>query len=404
MEILQGYKYKLLPKRKQHILMKKTAGCCRLVWNKVLNLEEEHYQKTGKRLGYNEAAALLVEWKKEKKTSFLSEVPSQTLQQSLKDQDRAYTNFFKERAKHPKYKKKGEHDSFRFPQGFEIDEENSRIFLPKIGWMRYKNSREVEGTAKQITVSCYAGEWFFSVQTEREVEDPQHSSFSYVGIDMGVSCFAALSDGTMIEPINALRKYEKKLSHEMKALSRKVRYSSRWYKQKLRIQKLHKKIADIRRNYLHQISSLISKNHALVVMEDLKVKNMSKSASGSVENPGKNVSAKSGLNKSILDQGWYEFRRQIEYKLRWRGGVLMLVPPQYTSQRCSSITCGHTESANRTSRDSFSCVRCGLSMHADLNAARNILAAGLAVNSSPSGKGSSAHAEARTQPRDPSSS
>ena len=391
MEILQANKFKLLPKLKQSQLMKQFAGSCRFVWNKALELEQNTYESTKKRLGYVELAAELVKWKSEDGTLFLSDVHSQALQQSLKDLDRAYDNFFQGRAEFPKYKKRGEKDSFRYPQGFKMDEKNARIYLPKIGWVRYKQSRLVLGTPKQVTVSLYCGEWYISVQTAFEIEDPVHNSTSSIGIDMGITHFATLSDGTHIESLNIYRKYERKLSRELKALSRKKKYSSNWYKQKRLIQRLHKRVADIRRNHLHQESSRISKNHALVVMEDLKVSNMSRSASGSVENPGRNVSSKSGLNKAILDQGWYEFRRQLEYKLKWRGGRLILVAPQYTSQRCS--VCGHTSSSNRQSQSKFECESCGMSMNADVNAARNILAAGHAVTACEVG---SSHGEART--------
>ncbi|GAI24810.1 unnamed protein product, partial [marine sediment metagenome] len=133
----------------------------------------------------------------------------------------------------------------------------------------------------------------------------------------------------------------------------------------------------VRKDFLHKMTNKISKNHAVVVMEDLKVSNMSKSARGTKENPGRNVKAKSGLNRSILDQGWFEFRRQLEYKLKWRGGHLELVDPKHTSQKC--CRCGHTESENRTIQAKFECKNCGHWENADINAAKNILAAGLAV-------------------------
>lgn len=160
-------------------------------------------------------------------------------------------------------------------------------------------------------------------------------------------------------------------------MSRKVKFSKNWVKAKRKITKLHSTIANIRRDYLHKTSTAISKNHAVIVIEDLQVRNMSKSAAGTIENKGRNVKAKSGLNKSILDQGWFEFRRQLEYKQAWQGGQLIAVPPQYTSQRCAC--CGHTAKANRTTQSRFECMVCGHAENADVNAARNILAAGLAV-------------------------
>jgi putative transposase len=384
MERLQAYKFQLRPKAGQEVQMRRFAGCCRFLWNKALALEKESYETSGKRIGYNGLAGFLRDWKKEEGTAFLAEAHSQVLQQALKDLDRAYVNFFQKRAELPRFKKKGVHDSFRYPQGFKLDERNARIFLPKIGWMRYRKSRDTEGTPKQITVSLSAGKWYVAIQTEREVAVPVHPSQSAVGIDMGVACFAALSDGTMLTPLNSFRKHEKKLATMQRKLSRKTKFSANWHRQKAVISRLHKKIANVRTDFLHKTTTSIGKNHALVVMEDLRVKNMSRSASGSLENPGRNVRAKSGLNKSILDQGWFEFRRQLGYKLAWSGGTLLVVPPQYTSQTCHQ--CGNVDKANRTSQAEFICTACGHSANADVNAALNILAAGQAVSACGAGK------------------
>ena len=206
------------------------------------------------------------------------------------------------------------------------------------------------------------------------MEDPVHPSQLEVGIDMGVNKFAAMSDKTYIEPQNSFRSHEKKLARLQRRLSRRQKFSKNWQKQKLRVQKQHKKIADVRNDFLHKHSTTICKNHALVAMEDLKVRNMSASASGSLENPGCNVKAKSGLNKAMLDQGWYEFRRQICYKLAWLGGTLVLVPPRNTSLLCNRCAC--TDPRNRPSQAHFHCVSCGHVDNADFNAAKNILAAG----------------------------
>jgi putative transposase len=149
------------------------------------------YEKKDQRLGYAKLCALLPNWKTEHE--FLSDVPAQALQQALKNLERAYTNFFQKRADFPKFKKKGQHESFRIPQGFEVDSQNGRIKLPKLGWMRYRKSQDVLGEAKNVTVSESCGKWFVSIQTEREVETPQHPSISAVGMDWGVVNFATLS-------------------------------------------------------------------------------------------------------------------------------------------------------------------------------------------------------------------
>ncbi|HAL1758264.1 TPA: IS200/IS605 family element transposase accessory protein TnpB, partial [Escherichia coli] len=318
-----------------------------------------------------------VEWKNATETQWLKDSPSQPLQQSLKDLERAYKNFFQKRAAFPRFKKRGQNDAFRYPQGVKLDQENSRIFLPKLGWMRYRNSRQVTGVVKNVTVSQSCGKWYISIQTESEVSTPVHPSASMVGLDAGVAKLATLSDGTVFEPVNSFQKNQKTLARLQRQLSRKVKFSNNWQKQKRKIQRLHSCIANIRRDYLHKVTTTVSKNHAMIVIEDLKVSNMSKSAAGTVSQPGRNVRAKSGLNRSILDQGWYEMRRQLEHKQLWSGGQVLAVPLAYTSQRCAC--CGHTAKENRLSQSKFRCQVCGYTANADVNGARNILAAGHAV-------------------------
>lgn len=157
-------------------------------------------------------------------------------------------------------------------------------------------------------------------------------------------------------------------------MSRKVKFSNNWKKAKARVQKIHSRIGNARRDYLHKTTTTISQNHAMVCIEDLQVRNMSRSAAGSTEKPGKNVRAKSGLNKAILDQGWAEFRRQLDYKLAWNGSHLVVVPPHYTSQTCPA--CGHVSADNRRTQAQFRCVACGIEEHADVVGAINILRAG----------------------------
>ena len=357
--------------------MRRFAGACRFVFNRALALQNENHEAGKKYIPYTKMASWLVEWKNATETQWLKDSPSQSLQQSLKDLERAYKNFFQNRAAFPRFKKRGQNDAFRYPQGVKLDQENSRIFLPKLGWMRYRNSRQVTGVVKNVTVSQSCGKWYISIQTEREVSTPVHPSASMVGLDAGVAKLATLSDGTVFEPVNSFQKNQKKLARLQRQLSRKVKFSNNWQKQKRKIQRLHSRIANIRRDYLHKVTTTVSKNHAMIVIEDLKVSNMSKSAAGTVSQPGRNVRAKSGLNRSILDQGWYEMRRQLEYKQLWRGGQVLAVPPAYTSQRCAC--CGHTAKENRLSQSKFRCQVCGYTANADVNGARNILAAGHAV-------------------------
>ena len=375
MQRLQAFKYELKPNGEQARSMRRFAGSCRFVYNKALALQSARYARGEKKLGYAGLCKQLTEWRNSADTVWLATAPVHPLQQTLKDLERAYANFFAKRADFPRFKKKGQHDSFRYPdpKQSKLDQGNSRLFLPKFGWLHYRNSREVLGTVKNVTVRQSCGTWFVSIQTEREVERPMPQGIA-VGIDMGVARFATLSDGTFYAPVNSFKRHETRLRKAQQALSRKVKFSNNGKKAKARLQRIHARIGNVRRDFLHKTSTTISKNHAMVCIEDLPVRNMSKSAAGTIEQPGRNVSAKSGLNKSILDQGWFEFRRQLDYKLAWLGGWLVAVPPQNTSRTCPC--CGHVSADNRQTQARFACVECGFEENADVVGAINVLRAG----------------------------
>lgn len=376
MKRLQAFQFELMPIGAQEHNMRRYAGSCRFVYNQALAWQTERYAKDKTvQFSYVTLANLLPIWKKEFK--WLSDSPSQVLQQALKDLERSYKNFFAKRAKFPRFKKRGQSASFRFPQGCELDEANARIRLPKLGWMRYRKSRNVVGKIKNITLSQRGGKWFMSVQTEREVDAPLPQASTSVGIDMGITRFATLSDGTFIEPLSSFKRQEIRLRRYQRRMSRKVKFSSNWRKAKTKVTKCHRDIANARKDYLHKTSTAIAKANALVCIEDLQVGNMSKSASKTLEQKGKNVAAKSGLNKAILDQGWFEFRRQLEYKLQWNGGWLVTVDPKYTSRTCPA--CLHESKDNRTTQAKFACVACGYQNNADVVGAMNILARGHCV-------------------------
>ncbi|BCU07614.1 RNA-guided endonuclease InsQ/TnpB family protein [Allochromatium tepidum] len=375
MQRLQAYKYELRPNGDQARNLRRFAGACRFVYNRALALQKARYEQGESRLGYAGLCKLLTEWRNGAETVWLSDAPVHPLQQALKDLERAYSNFFAKRADFPRFKKKGRSDSFRYPdpKQIKLDQANSRLFLPKLGRLRYRNSREVLGTVKNVTVSRSCGKWFVSIQTEREVEQPLPKGGA-VGIDMGVARFATLSDGTFYAPLNSFKRHETRLRRAQQAMSRKVKFSNNWKKAKARVRKIHSRIGNARRDYLHKCSTTISQNHAMVCIEDLQVRNMSKSAAGTAEAPGRNVRAKSGLNKSILDQGWFEFRRQLDYKLAWSGGHLIAVPPQNTSRTCPC--CGYMSAENRRTQARFECVECGFEENADVVGAINVLRAG----------------------------
>ncbi|HAX4180666.1 TPA: IS200/IS605 family element transposase accessory protein TnpB [Escherichia coli] len=377
MKRLQAFKFQLRPNGQQERDMRRFAGACRFVFNRALALQNENHEAGNKYVSYTKMASWLIEWKSHPDTQWLKDTLSQPLQQSLKDLERGYKNYFQKRAAFPRFKKRGQNDAFRYPQGVKLDQTNNCIALPKLGWIRYRNSREVIGEVKNVTVIQSCGKWYVSIQTEYEVPEQVHKAASMVGLDAGVTKLATLSDGTVYQPVNSFKANQRKLAMLQRQLSRKVKFSASWQKQKKKIQRLHSHIANIRRDYLHKVTSEISKNHAMIVIEDLKVCNISKSAKGTAERPGRNIRAKSGLNRSILDQGWYEMRRQLEYKQLWRGGQVLAIPPAYTSQRC--VCCGHTAKENRQTQSKFVCQVCGYTENADINGARNILAAGHAV-------------------------
>ena len=191
---------------------------------------------------------------------------------------------------------------------------------------------------------------------------------------MGIARFATLSNGEYFEPLNAFKTYKGKLAKLQRQLKNKIKFSKNWQKLQAKIAKLHHKIANCRKDFLHKISNVISKNHAMIYVEDLQVSNMSKSAKGTAEQPGTNVAQKSGLNRAILDQSWTEFRRQLDYKAQWQGGFVVAVPPHNTSRTCPC--CGYTDKENRPTQAKFECVECGYTENADVVGAINILERG----------------------------
>jgi putative transposase len=322
-----------------------------------------------------------VGWKKE--FPWLADAPSQALQQVNKDLDQAFQNFFR-RCKtgdvlgYPKFKRKGVSDSFRFPQGIHLRTDlNARwglAQLPKLGEVRFRKTMAVEGKIQNATLTKCNGKWYIAFCCKDVPIATVVSGNGAVGIDRGVAVFAALSDGTLLLGPEPGRNHRKRLAKVQRGLSRKKKFSQNWRKQKNKLQRLHTHIANIRRDFLQKASTTIVKNHAVVVIESLQTKNMTRSAAGTVQEPGKNVRAKAGLNRAMLDQGWNAFESMLAYKLAWRAGTLVKVKAQYTSQTCSS--CGFCAKENRLTQDKFRCQQCGYKANADLNAAQNILAAG----------------------------
>ena len=375
MERLQAFKYELQPNGEQAQEMCRFAGSCRFVYNKALALQKTNHEAGNKFINYVAMAALLPIWKRENGFVWLKDSPSQSLQHALTDLEKAYKNFFEKRAEFPRFKKKGMGDSFRYPdpKQIKLDQPNGRIFLPKLGWLRYRHSRDVLGEVRNVTVSQSGGKWFVSIQTRREVE-PAQPTGGIVGIDMGIARFATLSDGSYLEPLHSFKKHQQRLAKYQRRMAKKVKFSANWKKAKAKVTQVHIDIGNARKDSLHKASTAISQNHAIVCLEDLQIRNMSKSSKGNAETHGKKVRQKSGLNRAILDQGWGEFRRQLDYKLAWRGGHLIAAPPHNTSRTCPA--CSHISKENRQSQAKFECVECGYANNADVVGAINVLERG----------------------------
>jgi len=286
--IRKGFKFRLNLTPEQTQKCTEFSGVNRFVWNKALAMNLFRLESKQSILWYGEMDFWTKLWKASDEYSFLKTVHSQTIQQTLKNLEKAFKDAFDKNQplkRIPRFKRKGQSDSFKYPQGFKLKPETNQIFLPKVGWVKYRNSRQLIGELKNCTVSKRGKYWYVSIQTEYEAEIPRHQSNSIVGIDLGITRFATLSDGNYIQPKNSLRQLSKKLAFAQKRLSKKVKFSANWKKQKQKITKIHENIANARLDFLHKTSTQISKNHAMIVVEDLRVKNMSKSAKGDMTRP-----------------------------------------------------------------------------------------------------------------------
>ena len=393
MERLQAYQFELRPNGAQQRDLRRFAGACRFVFNKALALQQANHAAGEKFIGYVAMAKHLTAWRNGPETPWLMAAPCHPLQHALKDLERAYKHFFAQRADFPRFRRKGVDEAFRYPdpKQIKLDQANSRIFLPKLGWLRYRNSRDALGEVRNVTVRRVGDKWLMAVQTRREVATPVPTATSAIGIDVGIARFATLSDGAFIAPRNSFKQQQARLARYQRSMRRKVKFSNNWKKAQTRVQRLHTTIGNTRRDFLHKTTTTLSKNHALVCVEDLQVRNMSKSAKGTKEQPGTHVRQKAGLNRAILDQGWGEFRRQLAYKVPWQGATLLAVTPHNTSRTCPC--CGHVAAENRLTQAGFCCVGCGYENHADVVGAINILerghrllACGEVVRSGPSTK------------------
>jgi putative transposase len=245
------------------------------------------------------------------------------------------------------------------------------VQLPKLGALRLRHSREALGTLKSVTLRTEGGRWIAALQTERDVDVPAPVGTEETGLDFGVVTTIMPSVGAPIKLPARIGRYDRRMKRLQRSVSRKQHGSANWKKAVARLAECHRRIAAMRRDFLHKKTTQLVSTNALLAIEDLPVKGMTASAVGSLQAPGHNVRQKAGLNRAILRNGWAMARSMLEYKAAWRGVALVVVPPAFTSQQCSG--CGHVAAENRKNQALFHCVECGHTENADRNAARNIL-------------------------------
>ena len=347
------YKRKLKLTKQQQQRVDSWIGACRYVYNLALETRIEAWKKQ-KSVGKYELMKQLTELKD---MDWIADVPSQSLQNVIERLDVAYQKFFSGGG-FPSWAAKHRYNSILLKS---VEIEGNYVKLPKLGKVNTFKDRFVHGTPKTATIIREHDGYYICITSRIEQYPFKLASESQaVGLDMGIAHFSTLSTGEHIANPKHHAKYERKLRIENRALARKKKYSANWYKQKLRLSKLHAKIGRVRKDFLHQESWKIIKSNGLIAVEDLRVKNM----------------VRSRLAKPISDAGWATFRTQLGYKADRYGRTFVKVDPKYTSQTCSG--CGHKDKENRQTQSRFMCLSCGEEYHADVNAAKNILARALA--------------------------
>jgi putative transposase len=358
--MMKTLKVKLYPNEKQRILIEKHFGSCRFVCNYFLDVRNKYYVEhkgdKKKSLSVFDTMKMLTTLKKE--LTWLNEVNSQSLQHSLVELDKAFKSFFKHNTAYPTFKSKKDKQYFIIPSGFKA--RGNRLVIPKFPeGIKYRDKSAIPENIKQIVITKKADRYYASIQYESS-EQPTKGEGA-IGIDMGIKHFLTTSDDIAIEPINAYRKYEKKLKREHRRLSRKKKGSKNRAKKILKIEKTHQKINDVRTDFNHKVSTAIAKHYDTVVVEDLNTQGMAQNRR---------------IAKSVLDQGWYQFRKMLEYKLQWSSSELIMIGRfDPSSKMCSR--CGSIKPDLKLSDRIYHCDVCGLTIDRDLNAAINIRNIGL---------------------------
>ena len=385
----KAVKIRIYPTKQQKEKMSQHFTANRFIYNYMLAKKEKSYKEDNKKISCFDQVKELTLLKKEEKYLWLKDIDSQSLQQTIRNLDTAFKNFFRRIKKgspaselgYPRFKPwYFARQSFQYPQRVKINEEKNKIYLPKIGWVKAMIHRDIK-TIKTVTVSREAGQYHASILTEFP-EINQINKGSRIALDMGVKTFATASnDNDILLP--DIADEEKKIKLLDKALSRKkhsrkkgekIEVSNKYKKLLLKKQKIYLKIKNIKKNVTHKQTLQIVKDCQYVFIEDLKIKNMTKSAKGNEEVHGKNVKQKSGLNRSIQRQSWGDFFTILEYKLKERNGELIRINPKNTSRECSQY--GYIDKENRESQSIFKCKSCNYCENADRNASYNILKRG----------------------------
>lgn len=356
------YRFRMEPTQAQSDALLRMAGARRFVWNWGLARRKEAYAATGKGLTYNQQAAELTALKKRPEMAWLREADSQLLQQALKDLDRAYAAFFGKRARFPRFKSKKRDDPrFRIPQRVRV--ESSKVYIPKIGWVKIRQSQPVDCPIKGATFKRDAeGHWYVTLTAEFEMPEvplPPANPERVVGIDLGLKDFAVLSDGTRIAPPKFYRKGLSKLRRAQRELSRKQKGGKNRDKARHRLSKVHARVRNQRQDWLHKLTTGLVQKYDGLCIEDLNLKGM----------------ARTKLSTSVLDAALGEFRRQLEYKTVWHRKHLAVIDRYFPSSKLCR-ECGTIHTALTLSDRVWTC-GCGAVHDRDLNAARNIRAEGI---------------------------
>ena len=377
-KIIKTYKYKLRLTTAQRCSFDRWLGSCRYLYNIGLHQRILSYKEVGKSISYHQQAKELVQCKKEEELSWLKQVPSQTLQAALEQLDRSYQNFFNglksgRTVGFPKFAAKYRFKSFVI-KSVKRDTYN-RIIIPKLGSIKYYNSRALKGKLKRATIIKESDGWYISIIAELDhVSTPAYES-QVVGLDFGVTRFYTLSNGGWVENPRFFQKYQLQKKALQQSLANKTKGSHNWLNAKRQLNRLESKIARVRKDWQHKLSTNLVRRYSGIFLENLNIKGMTKRAKPKLSEDGTKYlpnkgSAKSVLNRSILDLAPSQFAVMIEYKCTWEERLFAAVNPINTSRECSA--CSHTCKENRLSQAAFKCVACGFECNADENAGKNI--------------------------------